>query len=88
MHVNFRKILRWMAAIAAGMLLMATVARAGSFPGAPDIHPELTAAIEATQQSQGGENRPSLQKNLSLIGSVTLGPFFETSDVWALGNTA
>lgn len=88
MQFNFIKILRWMTAMAAGMLLMATVARAESFPGAPDIHPELTAAIEAMQQGQGGANRPGLQKNLSLIGSVILSPFFETSDVWALGNTA
>lgn len=88
MQFNFIKILRWMVAIAAGMLLMATVVRAESFPGAPDIHPELTAAIEAMQQGQGGANRPGLQKNLSLIGSVALGPLFETSDVWALGNTA
>lgn len=88
MQFNFIKILRWMASIAAGMLVMATVARAESFSGAPDIHPELTAAIEAMQQGQGGLNRPGLQKNLSLIGSVALGPLFETSDVWALGNTA
>ncbi len=87
MQFNLKKILRWMAAITAGMLLIVTVVRAESFSGAPDIHPELTAAIEAMQQGQGGENRPPLEMNLSQIGFVALPPG-ETSDVWAHGNFA
>ncbi len=53
------------------------------YPGAPDIHPGLTQAL------QGGQNRTPLEKNLSLIGFLDLqqNPG-TTSDVWAHGNFA
>ncbi len=55
------------------------------WPGAPDIHPGLTQAIQAALQGQGGVMRAPVEKNLSLVGFLNLGI---SSDVWTHGNFA
>ncbi len=60
-------------------------AQSSGWPGAPDIHPGMTRAIQAAQQAQGGVLRAPVEKNLSLVGFLNLGM---SSDVWAHGNFA
>ena len=60
-------------------------AQSSGWPGAPDIHPGMTQAIQAAQQGQGGVLRAPVEKNLSLVGFLNLGI---SSDVWAHGGFA
>ncbi len=63
----------------------ASQSQSSGWPGAPDIHPGLTQAIQGAQQGQGGVLRAPVEKNLSLVGFLNLGI---SSDVWAHGNFA
>ena len=50
------------------------------YPGAPDIHPGLTQALQSLQKAQGGAQSASSSENLQLVGFLNLGI---SSDVWA-----
>ena len=72
-------------------LLYSNLASSG-YPGAPDIHPELTRFFEAELQANGDDqsnNGPAFddeQNDLELIAHLPVGPF--VSDVWAHGDFA
>ena len=65
---------------------------ASGYPGAPDIHPELSRFLDAEQrangvvQSAGAPTSTYKQNNLELVGFLPLGPL--VSDVWAHGDFA